>query len=65
MLTRQGWVLLVVAVGVLLAARAFGIIELYVAGAVLAILPLACFVYVRAARVRLRTAHAAQPAFPA
>jgi uncharacterized protein (DUF58 family) len=60
-LTRQGWVVLVVAAGVLVAARAFGIIELYVAGAVLAILPPAALLYVRAARVRLRVSRSLSP----
>jgi uncharacterized protein (DUF58 family) len=60
-LTRQGWAILIVAVGVLIAARAFGIIELYVAGAVLVILPLACLLYVRAARVRLRVSRSLSP----
>jgi uncharacterized protein (DUF58 family) len=60
-LTRQGWVVLFVATGVLLAARAFGIIELYIAGAVLAILPPTALLYVRAVRVRLRVARSLSP----
>jgi uncharacterized protein (DUF58 family) len=60
-LTRQGWIVILIAVGVLIAARAFGIIELYVVGAVLVILPLAALVYVRAARVRLRVSRSLSP----
>jgi uncharacterized protein (DUF58 family) len=60
-LTRQGWVAIALAVVIILAARAFGIIELYVAGAVLALLPLAALVYVRAVRVRLRVARTLSP----
>jgi uncharacterized protein (DUF58 family) len=60
-LTRQGWILLIVAGGLLVAARVFGIIELYVAGTGLAILPLAALLYVRAARVRLRVIRSLSP----
>ena len=61
-LTRQGWVA---------AGRRrrrcwsrpalFGIIELYVAGAALVLLPLAALIYVRAARVRLRVRRSLSP----
>jgi uncharacterized protein (DUF58 family) len=60
-LTRQGWLAIGVAVVVLLAARAFGIIELYVAGAALALLPIGCLVYVRMAHVRMRVARSLSP----
>ena len=61
MLTRQGWIVILLAIGVLIAARAFGIIELYVVGAVLVVLPVAALVYVRAARVRLRVSRSLSP----
>jgi uncharacterized protein (DUF58 family) len=60
-LTRQGWITLIVALGVLLCARAFGIIELYVTGVVLLVLPLGAWIYVHATRVRLRVVRSLSP----
>jgi uncharacterized protein (DUF58 family) len=60
-LTRYGWLALMAAGVMLLAGRAFGIIELYVMGAALALLALAALVYVRMARVRLRVSRTVTP----
>ncbi len=62
MLTRQGWAVLVGAVGVLIAARLFGILELYIVGAALLLLAAATVVYVRTIRARLRVRRTLNPA---
>src|SRR5215207_1623220 len=61
MLTRSGWSLLLVAAGLAVAGRAFGIIELFVGAAALATLAVAAVVYVRAVRVRLRMGRSISP----
>lgn len=62
MLTRAGWALVAVSVGVVLAGRVFGVTELFVAGAVGALLPLVALVAVRTAALRLRVRRTLKPA---
>ena len=62
MVTHQGWAVLVGAAAVLVAARLFGIMELYIIGAALGLLVLAAVVYVRTARARLRVRRTLNPA---
>lgn len=62
MLTRAGWALVAVSVGVILAGRVFGVTELFVAGAIGVLLPLVALVAVRAATLRLRVRRTLKPA---
>ena len=62
MLTRAGWALLAVSVGVILAGRIFGVTELFVAGAIGVLLPLAAFAAVRSSALRLRVRRTLKPA---
>lgn len=62
MLTRAGWALIAVAVGVIASGRVFGVTELFVAGAVGALLPLAALLAVRTATLRLRVRRTLRPA---
>jgi uncharacterized protein (DUF58 family) len=61
-LTRQGWAILVGAVTTVIAARLFGIIELYIVGAALAAMAVAAWCYVRLTRPRLRVRRTLNPA---
>jgi uncharacterized protein (DUF58 family) len=62
MLTRAGVALLVVSAGVVLAGRVFGVTELFVVGAMGALLPLAAMVAVRTTSMRLRVRRTLKPA---
>jgi uncharacterized protein (DUF58 family) len=53
MLTRSGWATVVVAAMIIAAGRLVGAIELYVVGAMMALLVVAAVIYVRASRFRL------------
>jgi uncharacterized protein (DUF58 family) len=61
-LTRQGWILVVGAVGLGVAGRVFGLPELYLGAATAAVLALAALGYVRLSRSRLRIARTVHPA---
>lgn len=60
--THQGWGLLVGAAAVLVSARLFGVMELYIVGAALALLVVATVIYVRAVPTRLRVRRTLTPA---
>ncbi len=61
MLSRQGWAVLAMSlIGVVL-GRLFGVLELYILGAGLLILVLACWVWVRARPISLRVARTPRP----
>lgn len=62
MLTRAGWALVAVAVGVVASGRIFGVTELFVAGAVGALLPFVSLLAVRTATLRLRVRRTLRPA---
>lgn len=62
MLTRYGWMLLVAAVALVVAGRLFGIVELYVLGAMAGLLPFVALAYVRTARLQLRVTRVVTPA---
>ncbi len=61
MLTRAGWALVVAAVGVLVSARAFGVLELYVIGALLVALAVGSVIFVRATTLRMRLGRTMTP----
>lgn len=61
MLTRQGWLLLLAAAGLVLAGRVFSVIEFFVAGAAAGLLPLVALAYVRLVRLRLRVSRTITP----
>ena len=62
MLTRQGWALLVGAAITFLAARLFGLVELFIVGAALVILAVVAVLYVRVVTPRLRVRRTLTPA---
>jgi len=59
--TRYGWLLILVGIGVVVLGRLFGVLELYVVGSGLVTLALVCFLVVRFGRVRLRVARRVTP----
>jgi uncharacterized protein (DUF58 family) len=60
-LTRQGLLTIVAGVVLVVTGRVFAVTELYVAGAALVMLPLACLVYVRFTHLRLRIGRVVTP----
>jgi uncharacterized protein (DUF58 family) len=61
-LTRQGWALLVGAAITFLAARLFGLVELFIVGAALVVLAIVAVLYVRIVTPRLRVRRTLTPA---
>lgn len=62
MLTRAGWLTLLAAGIAVVAGRVFAVLELFVVGAVLAMLVGACLAWVRVTAVRLRVSRVVSPA---
>ena len=62
MLTRAGWLTLLSAGIAALAGRLFGVLELFIVAAVLAMLVAACLAWVRLTAVRLRVSRVVSPA---
>jgi uncharacterized protein (DUF58 family) len=60
-LTRQGIATLVVAVGIVVVGRLFGVMELYLVGAAVAALVVVALLYVRFASLRLRIGRSVTP----
>jgi len=61
MLTRQGVVTVVVAIGIVAVGRLFGVVELYLVGAAVVALVVVALLYVRMASLRLRISRAVSP----
>ena len=61
MLTRAGWGMLVAGLGVLVAARTFSVVELFVVGVALLALPLVSLVLVGATKLRMRVRRTINP----